>query len=101
MFFWITRVFSFEGYVSTFATPDPISLHFFERMRPVNRVEIIKQTLRIVSDAEHPLTHWFANNRKPADLTFAIHDFFIGENGAELFTPPNWCFGYIGEPKFI
>ena len=38
--------------------------------------------------------HWrigFADDRKSADFTFAVYDFFVRENCAELFAPPDRC----------
>src|SRR5215470_17824455 len=84
-----------------FAPPDPIALKQFDSFGPIKFVEFIEQSLRIGRDAQHPLTHWPSNNRKPADLAFPIDDFFISQHGAEFWTPVHWHVGDVGYPDFI
>ena len=80
-----------------FAPPNPVPLHFLERIAPVNRVEIGQQFLGVGGDAEHPLAHRLADDGKSADFAFAVHDFFVGENCAKLFAPPDRLFADIGK----
>src|ERR1700722_11271233 len=80
-----------------FAPSDPIPLHFLKRRSPVDGFEVRQKTFGGGCDAEHPLAHGLADHRKAADLALAVDHFLIGENGAELLTPPNRGFGYESE----
>ena len=76
-----------------FAAADPVPLHFLERIGPIDRVEIVEQALGVGGDAQHPLAHRFADDRKAADFAFAVDDFFVGEHGAEFRAPVHRRFG--------
>ena len=84
-------------HLRSFAPPNPVPLHFLERIAPVNRVEIGKQLFGVGGDAEHPLAHRLADDGKAADFAFAIHDFLVGQHGAELFAPPDRLLADVGE----
>src|SRR5205823_6041675 len=79
------------------APADPISLHFLERMGPINRVEVVEQAPRVGGDAEHPLAHRLADDREIAYLAPAIDDFLVGEHRAEGFAPPDGRFGNVSK----
>ena len=40
---------------------------------------------------------WALVPPETTDFTFAIHDFFVGENGSELFAPPDGLFADVGQ----
>ena len=64
---------------------------------PSSRFKVLKKSLCIFGYPKHPLAHGFADNRKAADFAFPVHNFFVGEDGAELFAPPNGLFADIGK----
>src|ERR1700694_1912924 len=84
-----------------FAFSDPVSLEQFDSFRPIEAFELIDQSFRVSSDAQHPLPHWPANHRKPANLTFPIDNFFVGQDGAEFRAPIHWHFRYVSEPHAV
>src|SRR2546421_1398034 len=84
-----------------FTAANPIALEQFDSFRPVESFEFSDQTLRISRDAQHPLPHRAAHNWMTADLTFAIDDFFIGQNGAELGTPVDRNICYVGQTDAV
>ena len=97
-----TRIFDSEFgnlkiHFRAFAAADPVSLHFLERIAPVNRIEIGQQFFGVGGDAEHPLAHGLADDGKAADFAFAINDFLIGQNGAEFGTPVHRRFADKGQ----
>src|SRR5207302_8629537 len=80
-----------------FAAANPIALHFFERMTPLDSNEIVEQAFGVGGDAQHPLAHWLADDGEVADLALAVHDFFVGEDGAKLLAPPDRSFGDVSQ----
>src|SRR5206468_2295040 len=78
-----------------------VSLHFLERVTPVDALEIAQQPLRVSGDAEHPLTHRFADHRVAADFALALNDFFVSQDSAELLAPPDGHFANVGEASCI
>ncbi|OQB93057.1 MAG: hypothetical protein BWX84_00692 [Verrucomicrobia bacterium ADurb.Bin118] len=84
-----------------FAAPNPVPLHFLERIAPVNRIEVLEQTPRIGGDAQHPLTHRLADDGMAANFALAIHNFFIRQHRAERFAPPNGLLADVGEAMII
>src|SRR5436190_24398123 len=91
----------FEIDLRAFAAADPIALKQFDSFGPIKFVEPIKQSLRIRRDAQHPLTHRPSNNRESANFTFSVHDFLVGQNRAQLWTPVDRDFSNIREPNTV
>ena len=96
-FQFVDRIGDLKIHFRAFAAANPVPLHFLERIGPVNRVEVGQQFLGIGGDAEHPLAHRFADDRKAADFAFAVNDFFVGQHCAEFWTPVHRRFADIGE----
>jgi len=94
-------ILNFEIDFRTFASANPIALKQFDSFGPIQFIEVIEQSLRIGSDAQHPLPHWSSNNREFANFTFSIHDFFVGQNCAELGTPVDRDISNIGESNAV
>ncbi len=77
------RIGDRKVHLRAFAAADPVPLHFLERIAPVDGVEVLQQALGVGGDAEHPLAHRLADDREAADFALAVHDFLVGEHGAE------------------
>ena len=92
-----TRVVDFKIHLRAIAPADPISLHFLQRMGPIDRIEVVEQAFGVGGDAEHPLAHRLADHREIAYLAPAIDDFLVGEHRAEGFAPPDGRFGNVSE----
>ena len=82
-------------------TSDPIFLQQLDRVRPVERVETGQQSVAERGDAQHPLAHRAAFDRKPADLALAVDHFLIGQHGAEFRTPVDRHLGDVGEAHVV
>ncbi|KAG0505628.1 MAG: hypothetical protein Udaeo_10130 [Candidatus Udaeobacter sp.] len=84
-----------------FASPNPIALERFDSSRPIKALEFIEQSLRISSDAQHPLPHWSSNNRKAANLAFSIYNLLIRQDCAQLRTPVHWDVSDVSESNAV
>ena len=83
--------------MGAFGASDPVALQQADALRPIQAVEFVDQALSKGGDAQHPLAHGAALDRESADFAFAIHDFFIGQNGAELWAPVDGGLTDVGE----
>ena len=90
-----------EKHLGTLRAADPISLHLLERVAPVDVIEIIEQTLRVLGDSQLPLLHRTTNDRETANLAYAILDLFVGQNGTELRTPVHRCLRHVSQTMLI
>ncbi len=70
----------------TSGSSDPIPLHGFHAVGPVQLVEIVEQPFGIVGDAQHPLPHQPPDNRVTSFNVFAVPDFLIGQHGVLRWT---------------
>src|ERR1700730_5119899 len=84
-----------------FAFSDPISLEQFDSFRPIESFELVDQALGVSGNAQHPLPHWPANDRKSAHFAFSIDNFFVGQDCAEFRAPIDWNFRYVSEPHAV
>ena len=84
-------------HLRAFAAADPVALHFLEGLAPVDLLQALQQALGVGGDAQHPLAHRPAHDGKAAHLAPAIHDLLVGEDGAELFAPPDRGFGDVSQ----
>src|SRR5204862_1353521 len=83
------------------ASANPVALEQFDSFRPIQFVEFIEQSLRIRSDAQHPLPHRSLNDRKPANLALAIYNLFVCQNGAEFRAPVHRNIGDVSEANAV
>src|SRR5439155_16747344 len=83
---------------SAFASANPITLEQLDSSGPIKALEFIEQSLRISSDAQHPLPHWSSNNRKAANLAFSIYNLLIRQDCPQLRTPVHRDISNISEP---
>src|SRR6266481_9206459 len=81
-----------------FASANPITLEQLDSSGPIKALEFIEQSLRISSDAQHPLPHWSSNNRKAANLAFSIYNLLIRQDCPQLRTPVHRDISNISEP---
>ena len=62
------RSFHDEVNFGTFAFADPVSLHFFEGIRPFEEIEILKKAFSISGNLKHPLAHRASFHRMVTSL---------------------------------
>ena len=59
--------------VSHLRPADPIALHALDAVVPVEAVQVVQETLRELSDAQHPLPHGHADHGMRPALGLAIY----------------------------
>ena len=91
------RVLQLEQDFRAFAPADPRLLHPFGGVGPVDIFEVGEQAFGVGRDAQDPLAEIATLHGKPADLALAVDDFFVGEHGAQLGTPPDGAFVDVRE----
>ena len=88
-----------------FAFSDPISLHLLEGVRPIEKIEVLKESFRIGGNLQHPLTHGAPFHRMAASFgarsLCGIKYFLIGQNRAKGRAVPNRRFRDVGEAFFV
>src|SRR5262249_50128405 len=92
---------NFEIDLRAFASSNPIALEQFDSFRPIQRIKVIEQPLRVSGNAEHPLAHWPSDDRETADFAFSVNNFLIGQHRAQLRTPVNRNLSDIGQPNAV
>src|SRR5688500_6764654 len=71
---------SFKDNFGPLGPPDPVPLRVLRRVRPVNPVQVIEQTRRVVGDPEEPLLEETLLDSRAAALACAIDDLLVGED---------------------
>ena len=88
-------VFYLKLHFSTFRTANPVLLCFLQRIRPVNAVQSVEQTLCISRHTQTPLAHFLLHHRITATFTHAVHHFVISQHRTQFGTPVHHCFAQI------
>src|SRR5215475_11279595 len=83
----LIHVLNLEIDLRALASANPVTLEQFDSFRPIQALKFVEQSLRVCSDAQHPLTHWSSHNREAANLTFSIYNLLICQDCAQLRTP--------------
>ena len=76
-----------KGKLAPFAASDPVSLHRFDSVGPIDGVETIDQLLGIVGDLEVPLGDPFLFDDCSGALCASRDNFFVSENGLVDWVP--------------
>src|SRR5215212_678824 len=87
-----------ESDLGTFRAADPVSLGGLCRFRPVERVEIREQALRVVTDSEEPLAEESLLDRRIAALACAANYLLVCEHGLAARAPVDRRLLLVGEP---
>ena len=91
-------VFYFELDFGTFAAADPVTLCFFQRVCPVDRLQSIQKPLCIGGYAQAPLTHDLLFHRIATTFGNAVHHFVVGQYRTQCGTPVYHRFASISDP---
>ena len=94
-------VIDLEFHFRAFAAADPIPLPGLDAFRPVQGLQLCRQTVSKCRDPQHPLLHGPPLHGKAADLTLSISDFLIRQNGAEFRTPVDRSLVDIGQADAV
>src|SRR5688572_18136091 len=77
---------------------DPVALHRLDPLRPIETIELVKQLLRVVGDAEIPLLEVsLVDDATAAIADVAFVDLLVGEDGLVIRAPPDGAVCAIGE----
>ena len=92
--------FNREMNLSTVRFSDPVTLHLLYLFRPIQFIQIVKQSVRILGNTEHPLAEIFLCYLSAAPLTFSIDNLFICKSCLTGRTPVDWKFLLICKTIF-
>ncbi|SLE61315.1 Uncharacterised protein [Mycobacteroides abscessus subsp. massiliense] len=77
-----------EQHRRTLRAADPVALHGFDFVRPVQHVQVIDQPVGICGNPHHPLPQALTEHREVAALAAPVRgDLFVGQHGAQSRTP--------------
>ena len=79
------------------ALPDPVALHFLQRFRPFQRVQVSQQAVGVGRDTQQPLTQRAALDGEVAAFAAPVDDLFIGQHGAQGGAPVDGDFVHVRE----
>src|SRR6516164_7059680 len=97
----LIQILNLEIDLRACASANPIALEQFDSFRPIKAPEFIEQSLRIRSDAQHPLPHRSSNNRKAANLAFSIYNFLVCQDCAQIRTPVDRDISDVSEANTV
>ena len=69
------------------ASPNPMTLRFFNALAPVQVLESVEQSLGKGADAHGPLQHGLLHHGVPAALAEAVDYLVVGQYGAQIRAP--------------
>ena len=69
-----------KPHAGPFTTPNPIPLLFFNRIAPVNFLQVIEQPLRVCRDAKRPLFHFLPIDRIDAAFAHTVLYLIISQH---------------------
>ena len=93
--------FGHEAQSGTLGSADPVALHRFDPVWPIDRVESTQQFFGVVGDPEIPLFEVAFIDLGSATLAnIAFQHLFIGENGLIVRAPPDQAVLAIGQAAF-
>ena len=83
------------------ASPNPMTLRFFNALAPVQVLESVEQSLGKGADAHGPLQHGLLHHGVPAALAEAVDYLVVGQHGSEGRTPVYQRLAPIGQSKVL
>ena len=88
-----------EIHFGTVALANPVLLHVFDALRPVELVEALQQAVAIQRDAHEPLLEVTAFHFLGAALFVraVVQDFFVRANNLAVLAPPHLSVGVVSE----
>src|SRR5262249_19657057 len=73
--------------LGSIAPADPVALHLFDGVRPIDRFQVAQQSFGVGGDSQHPLPQRHPDDRVAADFGFPADDFLIGQYRSQFRTP--------------
>ena len=74
-------------FTSAVALSDPVRLHLLYLLRPIQLIQIIQKTIRVIGNPQHPLLQVLLGHIGAAPLAFAVDHFLVGQSGLAGGTP--------------
>src|SRR5690606_9878618 len=76
-----------KAYTGPNASANPIALHLYQWLGPINGFQSFEQALSIGSDAHAPLHHFLLFNRIATPFGHSIDHLVVGQYGTQCGTP--------------
>ena len=83
------------------AAADPVALKRLDTLGPIERLEVLFQTVGVVGDAEHPLPQRHPLNGVPSPFADTVDDFFVGQYRSQFGTPVHRCLDLVGQTVVV
>ena len=84
------------------AAADPVPLHRLDRLRPVQRLQVGQQPVRVRGDPQHPLPQRPPVDRVVPDVAAPVGgDLLVGQHRAQVRGPVDHLIGDVGQPPAI
>ena len=90
-----------EDDLSALGAADPVLLHRDHVARPVDRLHVVEQAVRVVGDAEEPLLELPDLDDRAAALAAAVDHLLVGEHGLVLRAPLDRRLLAVGEAALV
>ena len=72
-----------EGDLRTAGAANPVALHGLDLLRPIQKLQVIKQTVGVGGNTHHPLRQVLAEDREVAALGLTLRGhLLVGQHGA-------------------
>ena len=82
-----------EGEPGPLGLADPVPLHGFDVLRPVDLVQVRQQLLGVAGDGEEVLLHGLLHHRMAGALVLAVHHLLVGQDRAQGLAPVHVAHG--------
>ena len=89
-------VFDMEFHFRAFRAAYPVALCFLQRIRPLDSVQPVQQTLCVGRHAQAPLAHLLLHHGVAAAFAHAVHHLVVGQHRAQLRTPVHHRLAQVG-----
>ena len=81
---------------------DPVALHQLDRLRPVQRVQVLDQPVPVRGDPHHPLLQVALEDREVAALAAPVRgDLLVGQHRAQAGAPVDRGLADVGQPVVV
>mmetsp|Transcript_14417 Transcript_14417/g.27839 ORF Transcript_14417/g.27839 Transcript_14417/m.27839 type:complete len:271 (-) Transcript_14417:559-1371(-) len=94
----VIHVLYFELNLCAFRLSNPVSLHFFDGVAPIQVIQVLEKPLCVVRDSQHPLLHRYPDDRVAASLAQAVDHLLVREDSPKSRTPVDWHLCLVGQP---
>ena len=91
------KAFDLEQHGCAFGLADPVALHELDALRPVDKIQVIQESLSICCYLQDPLADVLLLHLCSATLALSFLDLFIGKSGLAVGAPVDGSLTLIGK----